>query len=315
MHRARLHVLEACGIGYYPERERMIDTMAARRQKIANRARAALGLVSGPHYLFYRHRLPVRITHWVNALCLAILLMSGLAIFNAHPALYIGQGSDFEHPVLAMNAVTDSQGNVTKGFTWISGKAIETTGLLGASMEDGALTARGFPAWATLPGPQWLAMGRQWHFAFAWLLVINALGLFVYGLLSGHFRRDLTPTKTDIRHLPHEIIEHMRLRFPHGEAARHYGVLQKLAYIGVIFVAGPLIVLTGLTMSPTLNAAFPILPWMFGGRQTARTIHFLCAFSFLAFFIVHIAMVVLSGTWNNMRSMITGWYAIRKDRL
>ncbi len=79
----------------------------------------------------------------------------------------------------------------------------------------------------------------------------------------------------------------------------------------MIFVLGPLIVATGLTMSPTMDAAFPLLPWIFGGRQSARSIHFLCAFGFFGFFLVHIAMVVLSGTWNNLRSMITGWYVIR----
>jgi thiosulfate reductase cytochrome b subunit len=118
------------------------------------------------------------------------------------------------------------------------------------------------------------------------------------------------PTEKDIKHLPQEIADHARLRFPKGEEARHYNALQKVAYFVVIFGLGPLVVLTGLTMSPTMDAAFPILPWIFGGRQSARTIHFLCAFSFLAFFIIHIVMVVLSGTWNNLRSMITGEYAI-----
>jgi thiosulfate reductase cytochrome b subunit len=88
--------------------------------------------------------------------------------------------------------------------------------------------------------------------------------------------------------------------------------LQRLTYFTVIFVIAPLIVLTGLTMSPTLDTAFPFLPWIFGGRQSARTIHFLCAFSFVLFFIVHIVMVVLSGTWNNIRSMITGRYEIEE---
>ena len=117
--------------------------------------------------------------------------------------------------------------------------------------------------------------------------------------------------KNGLRVGPREIADHARLRFPHGEKARHYNGLQKLAYCAVIFVLGPLIVMTGLAMSPTMDAAFPILPWLFGGRQSARAIHFLCAFSFLGFFIVHIAMVILSGGWNNLRSMVTGWYAIK----
>jgi len=272
----------------------------------------ALGVPRGPHYFFYRHSAWVRAAHWLNALCLAVMLMSGLAIFNAHPALYLGNGSDFEHPILSLTAQQNNDGSVT-GYTWIGEHFFNTTGILGASREDGQWMARGFPSWATLPGPQWLAMGRQWHFAFAWILVLNGLLFFAYGLWSGHFRRDLTPTRKDIADLPHEIAQHARLHFPHGEAARHYNALQKLAYASVIFGLGPLVVLTGLTMSPTMDAAFPILPWIFGGRQTARTIHFVCAFSFLAFFLVHIAMVVLSGSWNNIRSMITGWYAIGKE--
>jgi thiosulfate reductase cytochrome b subunit len=153
-------------------------------------------------------------------------------------------------------------------------------------------------------------MGRLWHFLFAWLLVLNGAIFVVYAYWSRHAQRDLWPNGQDFRHLPREIADHARLRFPKGEAARHYNALQKMAYSFVIFIVGPLIVLTGLTMSPTMDAAFPQLLWIFGGRQTARTIHFICAFSFLGFFIVHMIMVVLSGTWNNIRSMITGRYVI-----
>jgi len=188
-----------------------------------------------------------------------------------------------------------------------------TTGLFGASYESGQLAARGFPAWATLPGPQWLAMGRLWHFFFAWIFVINGIAFATYALVRRHAQKDLFPTRADIRHLGREILDHIRLRFPKGEAAKRYNALQKIAYFTVIFVIGPLVVLTGLTMSPTMDSVFPGLLWIFGGRQSARTIHFLCAFSFLGFFIIHIVMVVLSGTWNNLRSMITGWYAIDPD--
>jgi len=283
---------------------------------VGERLRTALGLSpTGPHYVFYRHTIWVRVAHWINALCLVLLLMSGLGIFNAHPALYLGNGSNFDHPILSFTATADDDGNVAHGWTWIDGHSFDTTGLLGASRQDGSLTARGFPDWATLPGPQWLTMARQWHFAFAWILAINGLLFFLYAFISGHARRDLAPSRRDIAHLPREIVDHVRLKFPHGEQARHYNGLQKLAYCAVIFILGPLIVATGLTMSPTMDAAFPILPWLFGGRQTARSIHFLCAFSFLGFFLVHIAMVVLSGTWNNLRSMITGRYVIRGNRM
>ncbi len=102
----------------------------------------------------------------------------------------------------------------------------------------------------------------------------------------------------------------MQLHFPKGEEARHYNVLQKLAYLAVIFVLVPLMIATGLSMSPQMDAAFPWLPELFGGRQSARTVHFVVAGALVAFFVVHVAMVVLSGFWNNMRSMITGRYAI-----
>jgi thiosulfate reductase cytochrome b subunit len=262
---------------------------------------------------FYRHRAPVRLLHWINALCLLVMLMSGLQIFNAHPSLYWGAISDFDHPFISLLGEQDDMGNVTKGVTQIGSWRFDTTGVLGASQENGQLTARGFPAWATLPSPQWLAMGRLWHFFFAWVFVLNGLAFVSYAFAKHHVQRDLVPTRADLRHLGREILDHIRLRFPKGEAARHYNALQKIAYFTVIFGLGPLIVLTGLTMSPTIDSVCPWLLWIFGGRQSARTIHFICAFSFLGFFIIHIVMVVLSGAWNNTRSMITGWYVIEPD--
>ena len=262
-----------------------------------------------PRVPFYRHSAVVRIAHWLNAGVLLVMLMSGLQIFNAHPALYWGAQSDFAHPLLAFSAFQNATGQVIRGVTQIGHWQFDTTGVLGASRVDGLLTARGFPEWATLPGPQWLAMGRVWHFFFAWLFAINGAIFAFYAFAGGHVR-DLAPTARDLRNLPHEIVEHAKLHFPKGDAARRYNALQKLAYFTVIFILGPLVVLTGLTMSPTMDAAFPFLPWVFGGRQSARTIHFVCAFSFVGFFLIHIAMVVLSGTWNNVRSMITGRYCI-----
>ena len=263
-----------------------------------------------PAYLFYRHTLPVRLCHWANAIVLAIMLMSGLQIFNAHPALYLGASSDFDHPVLSMGPV--QKDGSWKGATKIGSWQINTDGVLGVSYDNGAPQYRGFPAWATIPSYQSLAAGRQWHLFFAWLFVINGALFALYTFKSGHFRRDLLPTQSDLKHLPREIVDHAKLKFPKGEAAKHYNALQKLSYFAVIFILGPLVVLTGLTMSPTMDAASPLL-WIFGGRQTARTIHFLCAFSFFAFFIVHIIMVIVSGLRNNLRSIITGRYAIEKD--
>jgi thiosulfate reductase cytochrome b subunit len=291
----------------------MIAELGVMGIKPATILRRALGLVpAGPHYFFRRHALFVRVTHWINAGCLAFLLMSGLQIFNAHPALYWGNSSDFDRPLLSLTAQTTDAGYA--GVTQLGPWRFDTTGGLGASDVDGVRTPRGFPAWATLPGPQWLAMGRLWHFAFAWLFVINGLLFWAYAVAGGHLSRDLLPTKADLARLPREIVHHLKLEFPRDEGAKRYNALQKLAYVFVIFVLGPLVVLTGLAMSPTMDSAFPSLPWIFGGRQSARTIHFICAFSFLGFFIVHVAMVILSGVWNNLRSMITGSYAIQASK-
>ncbi len=262
--------------------------------------------------MFYRHTVSVRVLHWINAICLAIMFMSGLQIFNAHPALYWGRYSDFDHPALWLTSEQDPQGHL-RGITQIGTTRFDTTGWLGASSADGQMAERGFPSWATLPGPQWLAMGRLWHFFFAWIFVINGFLFVVYAIWSRHFQRDLLPKISDLRHLGRDIVDHIRLRFPKGEAAKHYNVLQKIAYFSVVFILGPLIVLTGLTMSPTMDSVFPFLLWIFGGRQSARTIHFICAFSFLGFFIIHIVMVILAGPWNEIRSMITGRYAIAPE--
>ncbi len=264
--------------------------------------------------LIYRHSLLVRLSHWVNVLCLTVLLFSGLQIFNAHPALYWGKyGADNDPSFISMEGVQD--GDRAKGLTHVGSFTFDTTGFLGVSNVDGEPTARGFPAWLTIPSYQDLATGRRWHFFFAWLFVINGLAYLAYGFLSRHFRRDLLPAGGELTptHLGHEVVNHARLRFPKGPEARHYNTLQKLTYLAVIFLLLPLMVGTGLTMSPGFDAVAPWLLDLFGGRQSARTIHFLTAFSLVAFVVVHVAMVILSGVFNNLRSMITGYYAIEPE--
>ncbi len=261
---------------------------------------------------FRRHSGLLRLTHWINVLCFTLLLMSGLQIFNAHPALYIGQQSDFAHPALALTA--RQSGRSLIGETTILGHAFDTTGLLGASMEGGQMTPRGFPSWITVPSYQDLATGRRWHFFFAWLLVINGFVYLAWGLASRHFGRDLLPSWKELRHIGGDILDHLRLRFPRGEAAKRYNVLQQLAYLAVVFALFPLVILTGLTMSPGIDSAVPQLLALFGGRQTARLIQFAAASGLVAFVIVHLVMVVLSGLWNNLRSMITGWYDLGEPR-
>src|SRR6185312_12392761 len=168
--------------------------------------------------VIHRHRLPVRIMHWINAICLLVLLGSGLQIFNAHPALYWGQKSTFDKPWLAMGARRDAHGQ-WRGVTTIGSRTSDTTGVFGISDMGGRQMMRGFPAWMTIPGPQWLSMGRRWHFFFAWLFVINGLCFAAYALIGRHFRRDLVPTKTDWRGIGRSIVDHALLRHPKGEAA------------------------------------------------------------------------------------------------
>jgi thiosulfate reductase cytochrome b subunit len=259
--------------------------------------------------VIYRHSATVRITHWVNALVLLVLLMSGLQIFNAHPALYLGEDSDFENPIMAMEAV--EEGETLKGVTTIFGYAIPTTGVFGASGDaESGYDSHGFPWWSTLPGYRNLAMGRRWHFFFAWLFLLNGLAYLIWSLSSGHLRRDLAPSRRELGHIGASIREHARLKFPKGEEAKRYNVLQKLAYLLVALLLLPLMLLTGLAMSPGMDAAFPVLLDMFGGRQSARTIHFISASGIVLFVVVHLLMVVISGVWNNLRSMITGRYVI-----
>jgi thiosulfate reductase cytochrome b subunit len=259
--------------------------------------------------LVFRHGLVVRITHWVNALCLLVLLMSGLQIFNAHATLYWGGKSEPDHAILSMRAVQRDDGSYA-GITTIGSHTFDTTGVLGLSGSGENLESRGFPAWITLPSYRDLATGRRWHFAFAWLFVLNGLAYLIYTIASGHARRDLAPTRGELEHIGTSISEHIRFHFPKGEEAKRYNVLQKLAYLAVIFGLLPLAILSGLTMSPALDAVFPFLLDLFGGRQSARTVHFLCASGIVLFVLVHVFMVLVSGVWNNLRSMITGRYAI-----
>jgi len=143
--------------------------------------------------------------------------------------------------------------------------------------------------------------------------VLNGLFYLGYSVLSRHVWRDLIPSRGDLRHLPASILEHARLHFPRGEAARRYNVLQRLAYLLVIFVLVPTIVLAGCAMSPRLDAGFPWLVALFDGRQSARTVHFIVAWLLVGFVLIHVAMVILSGPWNNLRSMITGRYVVETD--
>jgi thiosulfate reductase cytochrome b subunit len=253
------------------------------------------------------------VAHWIVALCLPILALSGLQIFNAHPALYWGDRSDRDRALLALEAVPTPDGGL-RGVTRILGVEIDTTGVLGASRDDDdTLSERGFPRWATLPGEQWLALGRRWHFFFAWILAVTGVGFTVWALLAGHYTRDVVPWPRDLRGLGQSLRDHLRFRHPRGAAAARYNVMQKIAYATMLLGLGPLIVLTGLAMSPSIDAAVPFVVRGLGGRQSARTLHFVLTFAFAAFIASHVFMVVATGVVNNVRSMVTGWYRIHDE--
>ena len=279
-------------------------------EKISSGGRAATN-PAATNYLYYRHKLPVRVMHWTNVVALAILLMSGLNIFSAHPALYWGKSSyTGRAPVLEIEATTDANDKVT-GITRIFGHEFVTTGVLGASRDaNGELADRTFPSWMTIPDGRWLSMARQWHLFFAWLFVINGLCYVAYSIVSRHLARDLAPTVSELRSIKQSIVDHLHFRHPSGEASKRYNVLQKLAYLVVIFVLLPLVILMGLAMSPGFDSFWPGWVDIFGGRQSARTIHFVVAWLLVAFVLIHVFEVLITGVWNNLRSMITGRYKV-----
>ena len=264
-----------------------------------------------PVHSIYRHKLPIRLMHWINVVCLAILLGSGLNIFNAHPSLYWGNDSVTVAPWLSLSGRNTPNGPV--GITRFAGHDFDTTGVLGISKVDGVVTARGFPSWATIPGPQWLAMARHWHLFFAWLFVINGVAYVLYTIFSRHLVRDLIPTRDELKNIGRSIVDHIKLKHPTGAAARRYDVLQSLTYLVVIFGLLPLVVLAGLAMSPRLDTVFTGWVDLLGGRQSARSLHFLAAMGLVLFVVVHVAEVFIAGVWNEMRSMITGWYKVPED--
>jgi len=252
--------------------------------------------------------------HWINVIALTILLLSGLNIFIAHPALYWGKSSyTGRPPVFEITATEDADGDLV-GVTRIFGHEFDTTGLLGASAgPDGDPMPRAFPSWLTIPDSRWLAMARRWHLFFAWVFVINGLCYVAYSIAARHLKRDLTPTPADWRSIGRSIVEHLRFKHPTGEAAKRYNVLQKLAYLAVIFVLLPLAILMGLAMSPWLDALLSGWVDVFGGRQSARTLHFIVAWLIVAFALIHVFEVIVSGFWNHLRSMITGRYRIEVE--
>ncbi|KQN36679.1 HupC [Sphingomonas sp. Leaf407] len=222
----------------------------------------------------YRHRLATRLWHWVNAVAIVILIGSGLMILNAHPRLYWGR--------------------------------------YGANFDTAWLTFDRFPGWVTIPQTYNLALARNWHLSFALVLGFGLLAYMIVSLVNRHFQRDLTIRARELSrtHLMADVKAHLAFRFHNPERPGDYNVLQKLSYALVLFGLLPLVIATGIAMSPGLNAAFPWLLDILGGRQSARSIHFLAASGITLFVIVHLVLVILAGAVNEVRSMLTGWWRV-----
>jgi len=228
-----------------------------------------------PAGTIYRHRLATRIWHWVNAVTIFVMIGSGIGILNAHPRLYWGQyGANFDHAWLDLRPVS---------------------GILRSG-------------WLTIPAGYNLAISRRWHLLFALILAFGLLAFMIASLLNRHFQRDFRVRAKEVgpRHLWADLRAHLRFDFHNPDDPAAYNTLQKLAYVATIFVLIPAMVFTGLAMSPGMDAAWPWLLDVVGGRQSARSIHFIAASGIVLFVIVHLALVILAGPVDEVRSMITG---------
>lgn len=227
-----------------------------------------------PGTLIRRHGVVTRLWHWINAVAIFVLIGSGLGISNAHPRLYWGQyGANFD-------------------YAW--------------------LELPRFPYWITIPANYNLAISRRWHLFFALVMAFALLAYMLWSLANRHFRRDLTLKWSELsrRHLWTDFKAHVDFRFHDPERPRDYNIFQKLSYIGVLFVALPLAILTGIALSPGMNAAWPWVLDVLGGRQSARSVHFIASAAITLFTVVHIALVILAGVGNEMRSIVTGWWRV-----
>jgi thiosulfate reductase cytochrome b subunit len=234
----------------------------------------------------------VRILHWTLAMSIFMLAFSGFVILMAHPRLYWGEvGNDltpalFELPI----SRNHRHGGWAKPVPFFQGAATAVS----ASRTYDIFNQNGW--------------GRSLHFLAAWFVALPGACYLLAGMLTGHFRRHLWPRADQLapRRFLTDLVSHLRLRIPPATGGPDYGVLQRCAYCAVVFVALPLAVLTGLSMSPAIAAAYPLLPGVFGGFQSARTIHFFTFVALLLFSVLHVVMVIKSGFRRQMRGMTLG---------
>jgi thiosulfate reductase cytochrome b subunit len=230
-----------------------------------------------------RHAVVVRVTHWFTTLAFLALLVTGVEILISHPRFYWGETGNVLTPPLFKLPIPASRSTVPTGYGYVL--------------------------------PDQNGWSRYLHFQSAWVAVLTGLLYVVFGFINGHFRRNLLPARTDLapKALASAIAQHLRFRPASDEGAWSYNVLQRLTYLLVIFVLFPLIVWTGLAMSPAIASAVPAVVTVLGGQQSARTIHFFVTISLVLFLLVHIVMVCLAGFRSRVAAMITGRPAADKE--
>jgi len=230
-----------------------------------------------------RHTAIVRLTHWITTLCFFALLVSGMEIVVSHPRFYWGETGNIHTPALFVIPIPASRATVPTGYKYVM--------------------------------PDQNGWSRYLHFQSAWIAVFTGFVYAAYGLLTRHFRKDLLPSRADLsrRAISTSIANHLRFKPPDAAEDWSYNVLQRLAYLFVIFVLFPLVIWTGLAMSPAVVSALPFVQTVLGGQQSARTMHFFVSLFLVAFLVVHIAMICLAGFRNRMRAMLTGRATAHKE--
>jgi thiosulfate reductase cytochrome b subunit len=224
-----------------------------------------------------RHIAVVRITHWITALCFLALLVTGIEILISHPRFYWGETGNVTTRPLFKIPIPASRATVPTGYGYVM--------------------------------PDQNGWSRALHFQAAWFLVLAGFLYVLFGLFTGHFRKNLFPPSISWRALSSQVGKHLRFERPTAD----YNPLQRLAYLFVVFVLFPLTVWTGLAMSPAVVSVFPATVTVFGGQQSARTIHFFLSIALVIFLLLHIAMIILAGFGQRMRAMITG-RDVRKEQ-
>lgn len=232
-----------------------------------------------------RHSLLVRVTHWLTVLSFLALLVTGVEILISHPRFYWGEIGNVNTRPLFTIPIPSSRSSVPTGYGYVL--------------------------------PDQNGWSRYLHFQSAWLLLLTGIIYLLVGFFSGHFRRNLLPALSDIspRQLARSIVERLRFKRPGPQEAWSYSALQRVSYLVVIFLLFPLIIWTGLAMSPSFVSAIPSAVNILGGQQSARTLHFILSALLVLFLLVHVFMVFLAGFRNRMRAMITGRAAASLEHL